>query len=443
MKRINLNHEELIELQSKVKNMNPVDLADYIVSLDYKEQVLCIKLLEKEHLAHTFSELPRKNKEKLIESLTEDEIKEMFEELESDELVDTIQELPANMVNKLLNHVSDKKRPLVNKLLGYPKESVGSIMSVDFLMAKEHSLKEEILQKVYQTNIDATNLEVIWIVDKTLKLKGFIYLADLLRLKENNVEEILNPISSCVTTLDDQEVAAKLINRYHLEALPVVDLEGRLVGSIVTETILDVIVDEFEEDILNLQGINKSNEEHESYLDMSVFKISKKRLSWLVILMFTATVTSILIQRYEAVLASSVALVAYIPVLMDTGGNSGSQSTATVIQSLARDEIGIKDFFRVLFKEIRIGLVVGLVMGMLNFVRIMIMDRVGMDVAFVVSFTLLVTLVVSKSIGGILPLIAIKFKQDPTVMAGPLITTVVDATALIVYFEIAKLFLNI
>ena len=347
------------------------------------------------------------------------------------------------MVNKLLNYVSEEKRPLVNRLLGYPRESVGSIMSVDFLKAKINTEKSKILKRVLESDIDAKNLEVIWIVDQTLKLVGFVYLADLYRLKNESILEILNPIIAYVQTTDDQEIAAKMVNRYHLEALPVVDSEGRLVGSIITEIILDVMALEFEEDLLNLQGITSSPEDDEIYLETSIFKISKKRFSWLIILMFTATVTSMLIQKYEAVLASSVALIAYIPVLMDTGGNSGSQSTTTVIHSLAKDEIQFSDFFKVLFKEMRIGLLVGFIMSIVNFARIMLMDSVGTMVALTVSLTLWITLIVSKSIGGVLPLLAVKLKQDPTVMAGPLITTLVDTTALIVYFEIAKVFLSL
>lgn len=441
MKNLSLEHEELLALQSKLQDMNPVDLAEYISDLEEGEKMVCIKLLDKELLADTFSELSPKEKKQIISNFTDNEIEEIFEQLESDELVDTIQELPANMVNKLLNYVSEEKRPMVNRLLGYPRESVGSIMSVEFIRGKVGASKEDPLRQVQVSPVDAKNLELIWIVDQTLKLKGFIFLADLIRLKSPSLEEILNPISAFVRASDDQEIAAKMINKYHLEALPVVDSEGRLVGSVVTESILDVMVDEFEEDLLNLQGISSSSDIPVSYLESSVFSISKKRLSWLLILMFTATITSFLIRRYEAVLASSVALVAYIPVLMDTGGNSGSQSTATIIQALAKNEVEFSDLFSVLMKEIRIGFLVGSIMAVLNFIRVLLMDGVGFITALTVSLTLLITLMISKAIGGVLPLIAARLGQDPTVMAGPLITTLVDTAALVIYFEMAQLLL--
>lgn len=443
MKNLKLEHDEILKLQEKLQKMNPVDLAEYIKGLEDSEKMLSIKLLDKELLADTFSELPKKEKAKIIANLADDEIEDIFEELESDELADTIQELPANMVSKLLSYVSEEKRPLVNRLLGYPRESVGSIMSVDFLKAKINTEKSKILKRVHESDIAAANLEVIWIVDQTLKLIGFVYLADLLRLESESIEEILNPLIAYVHTTDDQEKAAKMVNRYHLEALPVVDSEGRLVGSIATEVILEVMTDEFQEDMLNLQGISTSDEDDEPYLETSIFKISKKRFSWLVILMFTATITSMLIRNYESILASSVALIAYIPVLMDTGGNSGSQATTTMIHALARDEVNFTDFFSVLFKEVRIGLVVGLIMAIINFARIIIMDKVGFMVALTVSLTLWFTLIIAKSIGGVLPLIAVKFKQDPTVMAGPLITTLVDTVSLVVYFEMAKILLHL
>lgn len=440
MKNLNLEEKELIYLQEKIQKMNPVDLADYIEELDNDEKLVAIKLLNKDLLAETFSNLSRKNKNELIDKFSDDQIRDIFNYLESDEVVDTILEFPANMVNELLAHVSSEKRPIINELLGYPEESVGSIMSVDFVKASITRTKSEILNRVYNTNINAKNLEIIWIVNTGLKLIGYVYLADLVRHDSEDISSIIRDVVAYVNTNDDQEVAAKIFNRYHLEALPVVDSEGRLVGSIVTETILDVLRDEFTEDIYNLQGIETTDD---SYLDTSIFTIARKRFSWLLILMFTATITSALIQRYEAILATTVALVAYIPVLMDTGGNSGSQSTATVIQSLALNEIEFSDFINVVLKEVGVGIIIGILMAIMNFARIMLMDGVSVGVALTVSITLFVIVIISKTIGGILPLIAVKFNQDPTVMAGPLITTVVDTAALLVYFEIASILLNL
>lgn len=440
MNILNLTQQELLDLQKKIQAMNPVDLADYIEELEPDEKAVCIKLLDKELLAETFAELSPRNKEELITVLTAGQIADIFVELDADEVVDTIQELPANMVNKLIKYVSDDRRPFVNQLLGYPQESVGSIMSIDYVKAKTTRTKSEVLDFVYESDIDAENLEVIWMVDQKLKLVGFIYLADLVRLKGESLEDIINPIVASVTTLDDQEMAAKVINRYHLEALPVVDLEGRLVGSIITEMILDVMTEEFQEDIYNLQGMAPTEE---SYLDTPIFSIAKKRFSWLLILMFTATITSKLIQGYEAVLAGSVALIAYIPMLMDTGGNSGNQATATIIQSLALNEIEGKDFLKVIGKEAGIGLMIGGVMAVFNFARVMLMDGVTIEVACTVSLALTVTIVVAKVIGGVLPLLAVKLKQDPTVMAGPLLTTIVDTIALTVFFEFAKIILGL
>lgn len=436
MNKEKLNTDALKELQEQLNKMNPIDLAEDFDELSHMETAIRIKLLDKDLLADTFTELSKAKKYELIQILSENDTKELFQELDEDEVVDTLQELPANMVGKIMRYVDEERKPIITKLLGYPEESVGSIMSVNFLSAKQNRSVDFILQKVKESDLDADKLEQIWMTDETLKLVGFIYLADLIRANGTPVKELINDVHASVTATDDQEVVAKLATRYDLSEIPVVDSENRLIGTVPAEWAIDVVVDEYYEDLDNIHGITESDEE-ESYFDAPDRTIVKNRVMWLIICLVTATFTGLIIQHYEQTLAASVALAAYIPMLMDSGGNAGSQSSTTIIRSLYQGEVTQKDFLRVVFKEMRVGFFVGLILVLVNMVRIQFLDTVPMAVNITVSITLLLTVMMSKIIGGILPIIADTFNVDPTVMAGPLITTIVDTFALLIYFEVA------
>lgn len=437
----NYNVDNLKQLQKEINKMNPVDLADKLEVLPEKSVAIWIKLLNKDLLADTFTELRPENKDRILRILSEENIKDLVKELDEDELVDTLQELPANMVKKLMtSHIDSDRREIINELLGYPEDSVGSIMTVNFLSVKSSETPAIAMKKVMESDLDAEKLEQIWVTDDSLILTGFVFIADLIRNKKNTIESITQQITSAVSPTDDQEVVAKLSIKYDLGEVPVVDSEGRLIGIVPAEDVIDVVHEELQEDFTNITGIS---EQSESYVDESSIKIAKNRTTWLVICLITATMTGFIIQRYESLLASAVALTAYIPMLMDSGGNAGSQSSTTIMTQLFSGSLSAKDFLKVIWKEMRVGTMVALVLVAINFFRILLVDDVDIAVNLTVSVTLFLTIILSNIVGGLLPLLADKLKIDPTVMAGPLITTIVDTGVLLVYFEVASILLGI
>ena len=440
--KIMYDAKELLLLKEQINKLNPVDLAEQLSNLTETESTIWIKLLDKDLLADGFALLPKENKIQIIESLSDERTMVLIKELDEDELVDTLQELPANMVRKIMNHfIDEERRPIINQLLGYPKESVGAIMSVDFLSVKKTVRPSEAIEKVLTSDSDAIRLEQVWITDESLVLIGYAFLADLLRNKNKDIEDFLYPITASVFASDDQEAVAKIAYKYDLSEIPVTDSEGRLIGIVPVEWAIDIMHDEYEEDLANIHGITESSAE--SYWKKSSFQMAKDRTMWLIICLLTATLTGLIIQRYEAVLAASVILTAYIPMLMDSGGNAGTQSSTTIITALYSGEVNYRELFKVIFKEFKIGMIAGLALVIVNMLRMFALDGVSLQVNLTVSITLLLTIVLSKIIGGILPLIAEKIKIDPTIMAGPLITTIVDTFVLLVYFEVASLLLSI
>lgn len=437
----NYNVDQLNKIQETINKMDPVDIADKLEILPEKDVAIWIKLLNKDLLADAFTELRAENKARIVNILSEESIKDLVRDLDEDELVDTLQELPANITKKLMDtHIDDNRRKVVNELLGYPQESVGSIMTVNFLSVKETDSPKSALDKIMASDLDAEKLEQIWLTDQSLVLIGFVYIADIVRNQNKSLKDLSKSITATVTPYEDQEVVAKLSYRYDLGEVPVVDSENRLIGIVPAEDVIDVVHDELQEDMSNITGIS---DQSESYLEESSFKIAKSRTTWLIICLLTATMTGFIIHKYENLLASAVALTAYIPMLMDSGGNAGSQASTTVITSLYSGELSVKDFFKVIAKEASIGLITGIILVIINFIRLMIIDKAQIRVNLTVSITLILTIIFSKVMGGILPLIADKLKVDPTVMAGPLITTVVDTLVLLIYFEVASLLLGI
>lgn len=433
--------DNLKNLQEEINQMNPVDIADKLEILPEKSVAIWIKLLNKDLLADAFTELRPENKDRILSILSEENIKDLIKELDEDELVDTLQELPANIVQKLMtSHIEDSRRTIINELLGYPEESVGSIMTVNFLSVKSSESPAKAMEKVMNSDLDAEKLEQIWVTDDSLVLIGFVFIADLIRNKKSTIESITEPITAVVSPTDDQEVVAKLSIKYDLGEVPVTDSEGRLIGIVPAEDVIDIVHEEMQEDFANVTGIS---DQSETYLDEPSRTIAKNRTTWLVICLITATMTGFIIQRYESILAKAVALTAYIPMLMDSGGNAGSQASTTIMTQLYSGELSAKDFLKVIFKEARVGTLVSLVLVAINFIRILIVDNVSLAVNLTVSITLFLTIVLSNVIGGLLPLIADKLKIDPTVMAGPLITTIVDTGVLLIYFEVASLLLGL
>lgn len=440
--KIKYDARKLKALQVEINKLNPVDLAENLVNLQETELAIWIKLLNKDLLADGFALLPTKNKVQIIESLSDERIMVLIKELDEDELVDTLQELPANMVRRLMNQfIGEERRPIINQLLGYPEESAGSIMSVDFLSVKNTIKSSDAIEKILSSDLDANRLEQIWVTDESLILIGYVHLADLLRNKDKDIQDFLYPIVASVYAHDDQEIVAKIEQKYNLAEIPVTDSEGRLIGFVPAEWTIDIAQEEYKEDLANIHGITDSSPE--LYWEKSSFQIAKNRTMWLIICLLTATFTGFIIQRYESILATSVILTAYIPMLMDSGGNAGTQSSTTIITALYSGEVNYKKSFKVIFKELKIGIIAGLALVIVNMLRMFILDGVSIQVNLTVSITLFLTIVLSKIIGGVLPLIADKIKIDPTIMAGPLITTIVDTFVLLVYFETASLFLCI
>ena len=438
----NYDVDAIKSLKLEINQMDPVDLADRLQDMDPVSVALWLKLLDKDKAADTFAELDGETKRQLIDSYTDDAIRTLIQELDEDELVDTLQELPANMVRRLMDEfVTGDRRVIVNKLLGYPEDSVGAIMTVEFVSAKASSGMEHIYQRVMTSTLDGDKLEQIWITDDSLVLLGYVFLADVLRNMDRPVEDILRPLPRTVLATDDQEIVAKLAYRYDLSEIPVTDSEGRLIGTVPLEDAIDIMHEEYEEDLSNIHGVQDTSDE--DYLERSSFAIAKDRTTWLIICLITATMTGFIIQRYESLLASSVALAAYIPMLMDSGGNAGTQSSTTVIRALYTGKVHFRNIFSVMSKELKVGIITGSILVAVNFVRMTLLGDHGLSISLTVSATLLLTVTLSKIIGGILPLIADKVHVDPTVMAGPIITTLVDTFALLIYFEVATHLINL
>lgn len=417
------------------------DIAEIIQDWEPKERVLFLNRLDKERFADVFYFSDPEVKESILSTMTDPQMVELLDELASDELVDTLQEMPANVVTGLLRKIDPDRRQVTNRLLNYPEESVGSLMSVDYCKVREGAKRSEIRRKIKEGNYDAEHLLEIYIVNEARRLIGVLSLGDLVQDDEEDVTDLIRTDIVTVEAKQDQELAANLFGKYHRMVLPVVDSEARLVGIITADDIFEVMEDEFYEDFSLVQGIS-SNEE-DNYLDTPVSFFFKSRIVWLLILMISATLTGLVISSFEAVLASNVILTAFIPMLMDSSGNAGSQSSSTVIRALSLDEVTDKDSLQVFWKELRIGLTCGVTLALVNFARMFFFTKAGLMVAVTVSLTLVAAIVIAKIIGGLLPLLATKLHQDPAVMAGPLLTTVADTVTLLVYFSVAKAILGL
>ena len=435
-----MNTTQILE---KMKTMTAHDKANWLEEISMKERAQAINLMTKDELAEVFYLLSPEAREDLLEGLSDPDIAELIQLQESDDLVDALQEMPANLVIKLLRYVPDDRREMINKLLHYPEESVGSLMSVDFVTAKETNTRSEILDKIQHSSGGPEHLNQIYIMDDGRHLIGFIYLSDLIKSNDETITELIRYTTLHVKTYDDQEIASDLFMKHQLLSLPVVDSESRLVGILTADDIFEVISDEIHEDYMRLSGVAKDEDDNKTYLERSVWSLTRERVGWLLFLMVSATLTAYVIQFYEGVLASSVVLAAYIPMLMDSGGNSGTQASTLITRSLSLNEIDTKSTWNVVAKEFKIGLLTGGILAVVNFGRILIMDDVNIYVTLTVSLTLIAVVTLSKVLGGLLPMIAEKLNQDPAVMSGPLITTVVDTFALAIYFQMASFLLGL
>ena len=413
--------------------MNEVDIASLLSDLDDKELALAFRLIPKDKAAEVFANMNNSMQSYLVEMFTEKELKELLDDLYMDDTVDMLEELPANLVTRILNTVSQSDRNMINLLLDYPDDSAGSIMTTEYVGLRRHMSVSEAMTHIKRTGIHKETIYTCYVMDRR-KLVGIVTAKDLMTAEDYvAIEDLMETEIISVNTHTDKEEVAELFRKYDLIALPVLDADNFMVGIVTFDDAMDVMVEEATEDITKMAAMSPSES---SYFETSAFVHAKRRIGWLLILLFSSTFTGTIITKYENAFAAIPLLVSFIPMLMDTGGNCGSQSSTLIIRGIALDEIHFKDIFRVMFKEFKVSFMVGVVLAAANGVRILIMYH-NATMALVIGLSLMVTIIISKLIGCILPLLAKKVNLDPAIMASPLITTLVDICSLLVYFNIA------
>ena len=436
-----LEQNKLAELKEILINENPIDIADVFEDFPKEKYLIIFKLLPKDFSSEVFSYLSPEKQQEVIENITDDEIKFIVDDMYLDDTVDFIEEMPANIVDKILKNTSSDKRKLINQMLKYPENSAGSVMTVEYISFKDNYTVKQAIDYYRKVAIDKEETDICFVTDTKKKLVGIISLKTLILSKDDSyIQDEMDTNFVSVLTLDDQEEIAALFRKYDLTTMPVVDHEDRLVGVITVDDIVDVIDQENTEDIQKMAAMNPSDEE---YLKESVISLAKHRILWLLVLMISATFTGLVIKKYEDILQSAVYLATFIPMLMDTGGNAGSQSATLVIRGIALEEIEFSDIFRVIWKELRVSILVGFILSAVNFIRIYYFTRSGLETSLVVAISMFLTVIMAKVIGGVLPLVAKSLKIDPAIMASPLITTIVDTAALIIFFKLSVIFLHI
>ena len=432
--------KKFTEVKKILSDMNEFDIATMMSEI--KEELLpkVFRLLPKDMASDVFANMEEDVQIKLIKSLTKNEAVDIIEDMYTDDAADLFDEMPATLVSKLLSGVSKETRSSINKLLKYPDNSAGSLMAMEYIHLKKGLTIKESIDRIRKQKEDFVSYDSCFVTDNSRKLLGYIEVKDLLiNPMDTLIDDIMQESTHSLTTLMDQEEVANIFMDYDYQTLPVVDSENRLVGIITIDDIVDIIEEEATEDIEKMAAITPTDK---PYIKTGVFETWKKRIPWLLLLMISATFTGSIITHFESALASYVALTAFIPMLMDTGGNAGSQASVSVIRSLSLDEIDYKDVFKVLWKEFRVSLLCGITLALANFIKLILLDRVSILIALVVCITLVVTVMFAKLIGSSLPILAKRLGFDPAVMASPFITTLVDAASLIIYFKMAGILLG-
>ncbi|BFK07842.1 magnesium transporter [Faecalimonas umbilicata] len=413
--------------------MNVVDIALLLEELNEKELAIAFRLIPKDKAADVFSNMSNTMQTNLVEMFTEKELKEILDDLYMDDTVDLLEELPANLVTRILNAVDSSKRNSINLLLNYPEDSAGSIMTTEYVSLHQSMTVKEAMTHIKQVGIHKETIYTCYVLERR-KLIGIVSAKDLMTMNDDTViSEIMETEIISATTHTDQEEVAQLFSKYGLLAIPILDTGGLMVGIVTVDDAMDVMVEEATEDITIMAAMNPSEK---SYFETSVFSHAKNRIVWLLVLMLSASITGAIITRYEDAFSAIPLLVSFIPMLMDTGGNCGSQSSTLIIRGLALNEIRFRDIFKVIFKEFRIALIVSVVLAFANGLRIFLVYH-DMKLAVVIGLSLIATVILSKLIGCVLPLAAKKVHLDPAIMAAPLITTLVDTCSIIIYFSIA------
>ena len=441
--------EEIIELlESKrysnlyqyLEKISEQDTSILFEELSSEDMVRLFRLLPKTEAADVFSYMEPDLQEKLINNLTDKELKQVVDELFMDDTVDLIEEMPSNVVKRILRNVNKDDRKTINELLNYPSDSAGSIMTTEFIDLKINMTVEKAFEKIRKIGLDKETIYTCYVLDTRREILGIITVKDMLLAdKDTLIKDLMETNVITVNTLDDKEEVAKKFDKYDFMALPVVDKENRLVGIVTMDDAIDVLQDEATEDFEIMAAMTPTED---SYFKTSVFKHAKNRVLWLLLLMISATLTGAILTHYETAFATVPLLVSFIPMIMDTGGNCGSQSSTLIIRGMAMDEISTKDFFRAAWKEFRVALMVGVTLAIVNGIRIFIQYK-NFKMSIVIAATMTCTIIIAKFLGCALPMLAKKLKLDPAIMASPFITTIVDCCSMLIYFNIATIVLNL
>ena len=426
---------EIQRFKERVSHIPPVDIAEAMEEQDKDLVVRLFRLLPKDISADVFSYMSAEEQRVIVESMSGLEVRHLMDEMFMDDTVDFLEEMPAGVVKKVLQNADQQTRSQINQLLRYPENSAGSLMTTEFVDLHDYYTVRKAMDHIRRTGVDKETVYTCYVIDQQRKLLGTVSLRKLIVAPETQtMREIMEADPVFAHTTDDQEAVARNFRRYDLMSIPVVDAEERLVGIITVDDIVDVIQEENTEDFEKMAAMTPSDEE---YLRSSVWTLAKHRVQWLLLLMISATFTGAIIARFESVLSSMVVLTSFIPMLMDTGGNSGSQTSVMVIRNLALGEVETRDVWRVLWKELRVAVICGAILAAVNFVRMLLFVRVDVLVSLTVSLSILCTVIIAKGVGCLLPMGAKKLGLDPAIMASPMITTIVDACALGIYFLLA------
>lgn len=423
------------QLKEALLEFPAVDVAAFMEELDSERTVIVFRMLPKDLAMDVFAELPVENQQHIINSITDQELSEIMEELYVDDAVDMVEELPAAVVRRVLKSTTPDTRKLINQFLNYPENSAGSIMTAEYVGLKKTMTVEECFAYIRKHAVDSETIYTCYVMDEGRHLDGVVTVKDLLMNPyETKVGDIMDTHVIKAYTTEDQEQVADTMNKYDLLSLPVVDSEDRLVGIVTVDDVMDVMEEEATEDFEKMAAMLPSEK---PYLKTGVFQLAKNRIPWLLILMLSSTITGGILLKYENAFAAVPLLVSFVPMLMDTGGNCGSQSSTMIIRGMAVGEIAVTDILRVVWKEVRVGMLVGVVLSLVNFIRLMLQYPGNTMICLTVVLSLFCTVVAAKTIGCVLPIAAKALKMDPAIMASPLITTIVDAVSLMVYFDLA------
>ena len=429
------------EMRTQLADLNAQDISDIFTELDREDIIKLFRILSKPAAQEVFALIESDQQRIIIDSLSDSEIGEVMSGLFVDDAVDFIDEMPANVVKRVLQNVAHDKRRIINQILQYPEDSAGGIMTTEFVDLDEEETVRDAFADIRNTGLNKETIYTCYVIKPDRLLVGVVSAKDImLASPDDKISDIMDTNFVSAHTTDDQEAIAEMFRRYELLAMPVVDKEDRLVGIITVDDILDVIVEEGTEDIEKMAALNPSDE---SYMKTGILKQSRNRIFWLMFLMLSATITGIIISYFEDALTVLPILIAFIPMLMDTGGNSGCQTSALVIRGIALGDIKFKNTLTVLWLELRVALLCGLALGAVNFIRIYIMHGRDLLLCLTISVSLIATVLMAKTVGCLLPLAAKKLSLDPAIMAAPLITTIADAASLVVYFSIARMILHI